>query len=102
MPLVIKTNNHWYDLISVADLTDKEQKEFDYITGDDRFSPRVVRYKGHVYDLNEFMPCSTLGPGPELEGIKTWSGYQADSYFSGVVCRYSEDFQQAQMGTYYY
>lgn len=52
--LTITTNNHPRELLSLAELTDSEREEFDYVTGEDQWSARFVRAYGNVYDVNEF------------------------------------------------
>lgn len=103
MNFKIKTSHKWYPTWCLADLTPKEQAEFDYVTEEERNDGvgRFVRYKGVVYDLNEFQVTKgrhlALGG---IEGLKEWDGYQSDSFFSGVVCRWGRD-DEVQMGTYF-
>jgi hypothetical protein len=98
--LTIKTNNHWYTPIPWCDLPKKQRDWFDYVEGEDQYSPRFVRYKRIWRDLGEFMridrPCY-----PPQSGMDAWAGAQGDSYFSGVLCRYDDDGERVQMGTYY-
>lgn len=97
----IYTNNHWRPLLSLADIPEKAQKEFDYIGEEDSFSPRIVKYKGEYYDLGDFI---TTSPGPWNNGLPKeflkFDGYASGSYFSGVLCKYSEDFEEVIMATY--
>lgn len=99
MPLTIKTNNiprpvlHWWEL------TDKERKEFDYIDESlgDVFNT-FVRYKGEAYDLGEFMRVNNTIGEPLFEG---WQGYQSDSFFSGLLVKYTNDGESVIVGRYY-
>lgn len=96
----ITTNHKYIDLLSYLDLTPKELKEFDYIGNmEEEGIARFFRYRGNVYDTQEFMrvPDSLHWQGGELED---WHGYQSDSYFSGVLIRYSEDFEAVKVGSY--
>lgn len=99
----IVTNNQSRDILSWWELTPKEQKEFDYLDeGDGSF----FRYKGLVFDLGEFMRIdkSTAPPGrwrPLREGWEKWDGYASDSYFSGVLVRYSSDYDSVIVGSYF-
>lgn len=88
----IKTNNQPRDIISWYDLTPEEQKEFDYLEdGEGLF----FRYKNQVYDLGKFMRVDhTTIPDK-------WHGYAADSYFSGVLVRYTSDCEQVIVGSYF-
>lgn len=96
----IYTNNRPRDLIAFCDLTKKEQAEFDYIEGEDQYSPRLVRYRGWVYDVNEFTSVPAALNPPMFGGLKAWQGYQSDSYFSGIVIRYTNDFESVIVGRY--
>lgn len=95
----IITNNQPRDIISWYDLTEKEQKEFDYLTeGEGSF----FRYKGWIYDLGEFMRIDTsIAPHPQRKDWEKWHGYASDSYFSGVLVRYTSDYDQVIVGQYF-
>ena len=100
--LTIKTNHQFRNLIYGYELTDKERAEFDYI--DDIDSHNFFRYRGIVYDPDEFMripDCANQRLDPDLEPMLAWDGYQSDSYFSGVLVKYSDDFEQIKVATYY-
>jgi hypothetical protein len=60
---------------------------------------RFARYRGQVYGLGEFFH---IDPTMRLHQFKlgNWQGYQSDSYFSGVLVRYSADYDQCQLATY--
>lgn len=95
--ITIKTNHHWHELLTWHDIPESERADFDYIDSEERFSPRMFCYRGRWYDTNEFFVIPQSLPAE----LREWSGYQSDSYFSGVVVRYSDDFEQVQVGTYY-
>lgn len=63
--------------------------EFDYI-GDDT-GPRFFQYRGSWHDANEF---TVAGASPG------WHGVQPDSYFSGLLLRYCDDFERVIVGRY--
>ena len=89
--LEIKTNNVPRIILDWHDLTETEQRDFDYL--DDPEAADFVRYKGAVYDLGEF-----LIPPQDLEG---WDGCSPDSYFSGIVVRFiTNDPDYVIVGTY--
>jgi hypothetical protein len=99
MKITITTNHHPRELISLADLSRKEARDFDYIKGEDRYSSRLFRYRGACYDICEFSDTRTLHHAPEE--FKNWHGYQSDSYFSGVLIRYDDnDFDRVIVGRY--
>ena len=97
----ITTNHKSRDLLSYWDLTPKELKEFDYIENmEEEGIARFFRYRGSVYDTNEFMRIPDSLHWQSEEIIK-WHGYQSDSYFSGVLIRYSEDYEAVKVGFYF-
>lgn len=78
----IRTNHHWYELVSFCELPLEVQlsEDFDYIEDIDR--PRLFKYKGHWYDVNEFF----------VEGAPVgWDAVQTDSFFSGTIIRYGNE-----------
>lgn len=88
----IVTNNQPRDILSWYDLTPAEQKEFNYLEdGDGSF----FRYKSWVYDLGEFMRVDHAAMPDK------WHGYAADSYFSGVLVRYTSDYERVIVGMYF-
>ncbi len=95
----IKTNNQPRDILSWYDLTPAERKEFDYLKeGEGSF----FRYKNQVYDLGEFMlMAASIAPHPQREGWENWQGYASDSYFSGLLVRYTSDCDQVIVGQYF-
>lgn len=98
----IRTNNHWRPLVYGYELTEKERAEFDYIGADEIDSHEFFRYRGIVYDPSEFMWIdASITPHPQREGWEHWNGYLSDSYFSGILIRYSEDFESIQCATFY-
>ena len=70
-------------------------EQFNYLAEDEFNQQSFVNYKGHWYDLSEFMRVGDS----ELGKLK-WQGYSSDSYFSGIVVRYVENNEQVVMGTY--
>ncbi len=110
----ITSNHHWRELVTFYDLPAHERPDFDYVGGkdkydedtgekppnedeDERYSPRFVCYRGVWHDLNEFMPVPRGWTPPDWS---TWSGYQSDSYFSGILIRCSEDCERVQLATF--
>lgn len=86
----IVTNNQWRNLVYGYELSPKERKEFDYIPEEEFDSHDFVRYRGWTYDINEF----------ERSNVKGWDGQHADSFYSAVLIRFSDDLEQAIMGLY--
>jgi len=106
----IHTNNARRPVIDAYELTHEERKEFDYLDWDaidkGEDSAQFFRYKGELYDIGEF--CRVVAPNatrchptecaePAFQG---WSGYQSDSYFSGLLIRWADDFESVVVGWY--
>jgi hypothetical protein len=96
------------ELISFAELNPKEIGEFDYITEEDFYAPRFFRYRGKVYDSAEFQLIqrrrSIFKAVQVIDNdspLFAWSAIEADSFFSGVLLRYTDDFEQVIIGRYY-
>ncbi len=89
----IITNHNYRETLTAYDLTKEELKEFDYLEeGEGSF----FRYKGEVYDLGEFF-CIGERCNDTMQG---WDGFRSDSFFSGLVVKYSEDFEYVKVGLY--
>lgn len=98
----IKTNNIPRHLVYGYELTEKEAADFDYLNPDELNEREFVRYKGQVYAMGEFMRIDkTVAPHPQREGWEDWHGYSSDSFFSGVLVRFSNDGESVVMGTYF-
>ena len=76
--LVITTNSHRRPLEYWEQLTEEEQKEFDWYDPCKDTDP-FFRYKGRVYCLGEFM---------RTDHFEGWDGYLMDTYFSGILIRW--------------
>jgi len=92
----IITNNQPRYLLDFDELTDKEQEDID-ISVDYWSEVDFVRYKGTVYNLDEFTVPSNASP----DVLKAWDGFLSDSFFSGILVKWSEDGEQVIMGRYY-
>lgn len=97
--LTIRTNNKPRLIIDDYQLTEKERLDFDYpdwqaIDRGEDFAC-FFRYKGQMYDLGEFTRVAADSP------LSGWEGGSADSFFSGVVVRYTEDGEHVIVGQYF-
>ena len=98
----IKTNNIPRHLVYVHELTDKEIADFVYLSPEELNEQEFVRYKGRVYDMGEFMRIDkSVAPHPQRDGWENWHGYSSDSFFSGVLVKFSYDGQSVVMATYF-
>ena len=97
MPVTVKTNHQWRDLVYRQDVPAKILAEqFDYLSEDD--SPDgFFLYRGYWYHVSDFMAFSG-NVEPPLQG---WHGYSGDSYFSGVLIQISQDGEQIKIGRYF-
>jgi len=99
--MLIITNHHWKSFLYGYELTEAEKAEFDYIPESEIDTHDFIRYRGNIIDPGEFMVTPNNEPArQELNDLCTWHGYQSNSYFSGLVIRYSDDMEQYQIGTY--
>jgi len=94
----IITNNVPRDILQGYELTDAEKREFDYVNwfavlaGEE--NAEFVRYKGTLYHLQDTeRVTNNLFPN--------WDGYVSETFFSGVLFRYVNDFEQIICGRYY-
>jgi len=101
--LKIVTNNQPRDVLYWHELTDKERAEFDYLDTEEKQVERsFARFRGVVYDLGDFERLPDHAPKTEAyEAMRKWDGYQSDSFYSGVLVKYVEDFERVIMATYY-
>ena len=93
--LKIVTNNIPRPVFYGYELTEKQKADFDYI--DDIDSAAFVIYKSAVYDLGDIMRVPSNGP-VEFTG---YDGYLSDSFFSGVLFKFSECGDAVTCATYY-
>lgn len=91
--LEIITNNQPRNLVCGHELTDDEKAQFSYL--DDIDSHNFVKFKCRVLDPDEFMVTSPEGEFSE------WSGVHNETFYSGILIKYTEDREQVIMGSYY-
>ena len=99
--LTIKTNHRPRDLQTIFDYSIPQQvkirKQFDYYSEEELAELALFDYKGSIYSLDDFMWLEGINP---LK-VQGWEGYSSDTYFSGVVVKFTEDNEQVIVGTYY-
>lgn len=81
--------------LNPGSLYSKLREQFDYLNEEQFDNNEFFQYKGHWYDVAEFMRIennSAFG--------KQWDGYSSDSYFSGIVLKYCYD-GTVIVGTYF-
>ena len=93
MPVTIKTNNQWRDLVYRHDVPAKVlADQFDYQDAEEVLDG-FFHYHGEWYHLDQFMHSDNPAFGD-------WQGVASDSFFSGVVIKLSKDGEQIKIGTY--
>lgn len=105
----IITNWQARPLFALADMPEKDRKEFDYV--DDEFSVRFARYRGQWIDCNDTQRIEPdtgkahrmgwamrVHPGSPL---CHFDAIISDSYFSGMLVRFSDDRESVIIGRYY-
>ncbi len=99
--LTIITNNVPRDIVEAYELSADEREDFDYCDWDaierGEDSASFVRYKGELVDLGEFQ----VWDNPSSPTTVGWDGFRSDSFFSGLVVRYVEDFERIVVGRCY-
>ena len=96
--ITIRTNNIPRDIVHGFELTEKQRAEFDYM--DDVDNGQFFVYKGQIYDLGEFMRIDA-NREPCISPLSGWDGYSSDSFFSGVVVKYVDNFERVIVGQYF-
>lgn len=102
--LQITTNNRERELVAFHDLPAKvAARDYDYVTGEDRHSPRFVKYRGEWYDTGDMLSTRELQHCDGTADLaRTWHAYQSDTYFSGIVVRYCNPYDDCVIiGRYY-
>lgn len=105
MAVVITTNSHPRDVIEAWELSESERAQFDYLDweaierGDGLAA--FFRYRGDLYSLGEFLTTSRDFGGPRFDEFRAWDGYMPDTYWSGMLVRYAEDFERVIVARFY-
>ena len=94
--LQIFGNNHRVPLVCGFELSERERRDYDYLSDDELESELFFRYKGSVYGLCDFMRIEGF---PELARIA--DGIHNDTYFSGILVKYTDDNDFIKVYTFY-
>lgn len=96
--ITVITNNVPRDVVQAYELTPAERGEFDYLDWDaieaGSDSASFFRYRGEVYDLGDGFEISMPRGIPGQ-----WDGFRPDSFFSGILVRYCDDYERVVVGT---
>jgi hypothetical protein len=85
-------NTHAKTLILWDELDDKQRGEMSNYDKEDSF----FIYKGNVYSLNDFMRIDKYMP----ELFQKFDGYMNDSFFSGILIKFCDDFDKIKVYTF--
>lgn len=105
MATKVITNNVPREIIDGYRLSMSARAEFDYLDWqaikEGRESASFFRYKGQLYDLGDFQRIE-YDTTAQTDGnpLKGWHGYQSDSFFSGILVRYTDDNEMVIVGHY--
>lgn len=109
----IITNNQPRNVLYWYELTDAERGELDYIEEQEKQeSFQGFRYKGCVYDLGEFVAILSRDQQAKAQNsfahtcenddpLLNWQGISSESYFSGVVVKYINNYESVIVGRYF-
>ena len=88
-------------LLCLAELSDAERSEFDYVSEGDEYSPRFVRYRGTIYDAHDTQriepdngrvhPMGWVARVRPGEPLAYFDSVQSETYFSGIAFRFVGD-----------
>lgn len=93
--LNIITNNIPRDIIYGYQLPKKFRKEYDFMDEEEIDNSPFFKYRDWYFYIGDFMRISN---DTDLKG---WDGYMSETFFSGIVVKYTEDFDQIIVGTYF-
>ena len=106
----ITTNHCSYFLTEWHELPRLIQLDFDYVEGDDRFTPRFIRYKDVWYDTHDAQRIVIRRAGTDRMGwafyvdqndpLAKWDAIISETFFSGVLFKFVED-DRVICGRYY-
>lgn len=105
----ITTNNQKRELISFFDLPEKVRSDFDYVANDDQNSCRFVKFKGSYYDTFDTQTITTANNQPtgwsmvvnHSDPLAKWNSIISETFFSGVLFRFVDNFDCVIVGRYY-
>ena len=101
--LELTTNNHERQFVTGHEVPmGVLRSQFDYMTADEQSFGSFLKYKGYWYSIGDFMrlPAVISEIWDNGSPLREWHGYAADSYFSGVVIKISDDGETYRIGTY--
>jgi hypothetical protein len=103
--VTVITNGVPRDIVDGWQVPAGVRADFDYVDWDavDRGEDSVsfFRYKDAWFDLGDIPARSPHVPADEPDPFAGWDGVASDSFFSGILVRYVDDFERVIVGRYY-
>lgn len=107
----IEVRTNWIprDLLCLDELPEKAQADFDYIKGDERYIPHLVKFKGEYYDVydTQYIKVGSVQTRigwemvvPPEHPFAKWDSVISDSYFSGLLFKVTLD-DRVVVGQYF-
>ena len=107
----IITNSVPRALVSYFDLPEKVRTDFDYVAEEDYYSPRFVSYKDNWYDTYDTERIGVFSSSTKPAGyamyvaadhpFSNWDGVVIETYFSGVLFRFVDEYERVVVGRYF-
>jgi hypothetical protein len=91
----IVTNKHPRELLALHEIPAEKQSDFDYIDKEERFSPRLFKYRDEYYDIGDIMRVD-----PEVFG-EYWHAALYETYFSGILIHVCDNNEAVIIGHYF-
>lgn len=95
----ITTTNRPKEMVCFFDLPKKAQSDFDYVEGDNRYSPRFVKYRNAFYDVYDTQRITIHNGSPmgwsmvvqHDNPLSKWDAIVSETYFSGILFKSNSD-----------
>ena len=101
--IVIKTNNHWRELVLGFEIPEKKMEYFKNLF-DNAEEIMFVKYGGEYYPLGDFMRIGSFHSGLSKENSPFgpyWDGYHSFGFGCGLLIKMSECGEACQIARYY-
>ncbi len=95
--VTIVTDNKWKDFLYGSDLPKKALEDFDWMDPKDYGVDRLEDVDGFMKRKNNYYHTSEFMHG----GMPGWDGSHGESFFSGILMKYSPDGEQYKIAYYH-
>jgi hypothetical protein len=94
--ITIRSDCKFHHIAYGFELSEKDRKEFDYLDFEsedgDGLNRDFVKHRGEWIDLGDVLRA------PEHLQDIGWDGFNSDSFFSGVLIKYSKEMDSVKIG----